>query len=644
MSENWIHPSIADIISCVKGGGTPSRHVPGFWKTEIPWATVKDFKDDLVSLSETQEFISNAGLQSSAATLIEDKVPILCTRMAVGRCAIPEMPVAINQDLKALYPNEKVTAEYLLWLLLFNRSTLQNESIGSTVKGISIPRILSLRVDLPENKSEQGVIVEKLLTSDLVIRQTKEVINKLQKIKTGLLHDLLTRGVDENGELRDPEKDPELFKDSPLGLIPKVWDVVPLADLCPSHPHAIVDGPFGSNLKSIHYRDSGIPVIQSGYVTSGRFNALSYYYVTESLFQSQIRSKVEPGDIVMAKIGANCGTCAVMPANHPIGILAGNALKITTDQTVCRTEFLLNLLHYYYHIGLMRLAMTETAQPAISLKNLKKLVFPKPNVNEQDVILEHFHAHISVIDNEHNLLNKYQRIKQGLMQDLLTGRVRVPIELIEQSKQEPEEQPAMPSPVENSSERKANVYFKRAVLAAEIADRLHGDATFGRTKFMKVLYLVEQEAELDLESQYIRAAAGPFDNKLIRSVEKQLKDQKWFKREKRKDAYGSRYVPMENAGGHSKYYGSYWGAVGQRIDHVIGLLRPLDTDRCEIIATLYKTWSDFISEGTPVTGEALADEIYDNWPDTKKRFSRDRWIHAYEWMIEKGVVPEKGAI
>ena len=102
---------------------------------------------------------------------------------------------------------------------------------------------------------EQRRIAEILDTVDEAIRRTEQVIAKLQQMKQGLLHDLLTRGIDENGELRDPERHPEQFKDSPLGRIPREWEVGPLERLMaltyryPSY--------YG-----IQYIPSGVPEVQ----------------------------------------------------------------------------------------------------------------------------------------------------------------------------------------------------------------------------------------------------------------------------------------------------------------------------------------------------------------------------------------------
>lgn len=163
--------------------------------------------------------------------------------------------------------------------------------------------------------------------------------------------------------------------------------IMTIEDVAAPCRNAIADGPFGSNLKTIHYRDSGIPVIQSGFVTSGQFSAAKYVYIEREHFESQIRSRVVPGDIIMAKIGENCGTCAILPDGHPESIVAGNALKITVNEKVCRTKYLLAVFHYLYKVDRMRLLKKVTAQPAIGLSALKRMQIPVPSLEAQDLLL-----------------------------------------------------------------------------------------------------------------------------------------------------------------------------------------------------------------------------------------------------------------
>lgn len=205
------------------------------------------------------------------------------------------------------------------------------------------------------------------------------------------------------------------------------WPLCELSELTPrGKKNAIVDGPFGSNLKTEHYRSSGIPIITSGYVTSGNFHASGYTYVDQNKFEAEKRSAVYPGDIVMAKIGARCGASAVLPGSHEVGILSGNALKISIDESRHSTEYVAIILRWLYERGDLEVLRSTGAQPAISMPLLKRLSIPTPPLAMQRKIAKA----VSDADNYSatldRLIAKKQAIKQGMMQQLLTGRTRLP--------------------------------------------------------------------------------------------------------------------------------------------------------------------------------------------------------------------------
>src|ERR1700733_783799 len=96
---------LGDIVA-VKGGGTPDKSVPAYWGGDIPWASVKDFKS--TEINDTVDRITELGVANSATTIIPAGAILVPTRMAVGKVAITTIPLAINQDLKALIPDPKV--------------------------------------------------------------------------------------------------------------------------------------------------------------------------------------------------------------------------------------------------------------------------------------------------------------------------------------------------------------------------------------------------------------------------------------------------------------------------------------------------------------------------------------------------------
>lgn len=221
---------------------------------------------------------------------------------------------------------------------------------------------------------------------------------------------------------------PNGYKQTEVGVIPEDWEAVPLESVTPLNvKNGIVDGPFGSNLKTIHYRSSGIPIITSGYVTNGRFYAESYLYVDKGKFLEEKRSAVSPGDIVMAKIGERCGASAILPSDHERGILSGNALKISVDSSRYSTFYVWQYLWMLHTSGGMELLRTVGAQPALSMANLKKHKIPVPlSKLEQNAIAEALSDADALIESLEQLLTKKRQLKQGAMQELLTGKKRLP--------------------------------------------------------------------------------------------------------------------------------------------------------------------------------------------------------------------------
>jgi type I restriction enzyme, S subunit len=218
------------------------------------------------------------------------------------------------------------------------------------------------------------------------------------------------------------------YKQTEVGVIPEEWDAVPISSLTPQNrKNGIVDGPFGSNLKTIHYRTSGIPIITSGYVTDGKFYADKYLYVDRSKFLEEKRSAVQPGDIVMAKIGERCGASAILPRNHETGILSGNALKITVDEARHSTSFVWQVLWNLHVSGKLEVLRTVGAQPALSMANLKRFKISVPSTRTEQVSIATALSDVDgLLGGLDRLIAKKRDLKQAAMQQLLTGQTRLP--------------------------------------------------------------------------------------------------------------------------------------------------------------------------------------------------------------------------
>ena len=153
--ENWVWVRLGDVILQNIGGGTPSKQEPSYWNGDIPWASVKDLNCDV--LTKTIDSITAEGLENSSSNLIPKGTLIICTRMGLGKIALAEIDVAINQDLRAIFLPECLNKHYFYH---FYR-TLKMEGKGATVKGITVEELHNTPFPLPP-LAEQQAIVEKL--------------------------------------------------------------------------------------------------------------------------------------------------------------------------------------------------------------------------------------------------------------------------------------------------------------------------------------------------------------------------------------------------------------------------------------------------------------------------------------------------
>ena len=189
-----------------------------------------------------------------------------------------------------------------------------------------------------------------------------------------------------------------------------------------------------------------------------------------------------------------------------------------------------------------------------------------------------------------------------------------------------------------SIDSQKNDYFKKLVLAAEIASQLHAEPTFGHKKFVKIYYLCEEVCIMKLSTNYVEHAAGPLDPKQMYTIDAEFKKKKWFKVTKRAGGYGYNYHPDENINEYKKYYPRYFNNQEELINRVINLFRKESSDFCEIIATIFFIWKKANFNNLKIDNEFLITHFYD-WGEQKKRFSKAELLKAIDWMQIEQIVP-----
>lgn len=147
---------LGDICKII-GGGTPSKSNKKFYIGDIPWATVRDMKNDL--LYKTEFKISEEAVSCSSTNVIVAGNIIIATRVGLGKVCILQQDTAINQDLKAIVPrNDQLDRKFLFWWLKNVAEFLEASGIGATVKGVKIDFINNLIIPAPSLKEQKHIV------------------------------------------------------------------------------------------------------------------------------------------------------------------------------------------------------------------------------------------------------------------------------------------------------------------------------------------------------------------------------------------------------------------------------------------------------------------------------------------------------
>jgi type I restriction enzyme S subunit len=301
-----------DQLAHISSGGTPSRDIGEFWGGDIPWVTPTDITACHTNyVSETTDRITKKGLLSSAAKLLPTGTILLTSRATVGVSRIASTALTTNQGFKNLIPQPHVDGTFLFYQVQRQRGAFERYAAGSTFPEINKKDTARVLIAHPLDKATQQRIASVLSCIDTAIEKTEALIAKYQQIKAGLMHDLFTRGVLPNGQLRPPRSEaPELYQETAMRWIPSIWRVIKLEDACKT----IVDCPHSTP----NFLPSGVLVARTMHIKDGVFLENEASRVSEKEYGERIsRAEPLPGDVVFTR-EAPVGEAFVIPAGMKI--------------------------------------------------------------------------------------------------------------------------------------------------------------------------------------------------------------------------------------------------------------------------------------------------------------------------------------
>lgn len=400
MREGWKEVVLGDVLFKIVGGGTPSKAIDSYWNGDVYWCSVKDMTEESKYLYSTEDTITFEGLKNSSSNLIKRGTVVTATRMGLGRAFISGVDMAINQDLKALYPNEKIDNIFLLYTILFNKDVIEALGSGATVKGIKLETLKSIKFLLPPLETQRKIA--KILSNydDLIE-------NNLKRIK--LLEEMAQQTYEEwFVRMRFPGHESATI--NPETGLPEGWEKVKLGEVCNFSQGLQV--PIEKQFTQ--FSNELIRFIRIVDVTQNT-NDIRYIESPKSLNQF-----VHFKDVFMVRYGAP----QVVTNYH--GIIANNFFRINiNDENKLKRKFLFSFLNRN-EIKENLLAMSVSAtMPAISFKSFSTLDIILPEIEVQ----AKFHKYVdTTYDLILNLQNQNQRLREArdiLLPRLMMGMVEV---------------------------------------------------------------------------------------------------------------------------------------------------------------------------------------------------------------------------
>ena len=415
MIGKWVRKRLVDIGPISKGAGISRSQSNSGDIPAVRYGEIYTHHEEYV-----KSYVSHISSDVARTSLLTKKGDILFagsgeTPDEIGKCvAVIDDGVYAGGDIVVFSPPQG--ADPIYWGCLLNLPYVQRQKAmraqGSSIYHLRPDATGTIVVEYADDDKVQHHIAEILSTCDEVIEKSERAKEKLRRIKDGLLADLMTRGIGNDGKIRPrPSKAPHLYKQSELGLIPKEWDVKRLGNVCSIQLGKMLDAAKNVGVEK--------PYLGNKAVQWGRIDlaAVEKVRLTDA---DMAKFRLRMGDLLVCE-GGEVGRCVIWNDELPECYYqkAIHRLRMI-DSESGSIPYLAGLFAWYAAHDMFRAYVTQTSIAHLPKEKLEALVVTWPKKDEQDQIADRLAAVDERIDSEEKAIVKYRKIKAGSMNRLLT--------------------------------------------------------------------------------------------------------------------------------------------------------------------------------------------------------------------------------
>jgi type I restriction enzyme S subunit len=398
---------LLDSVAKRGSGHTPDKAHPEYWGGRIKWVSLQDSdRLDRLYIYDTAAKITPAGIANSSAKMHPEGTVILSRDAGVGKSAILKDDMAVSQHFIAWMCKPALSNHFLYYWLQSSKSEFERIAMGNTIKTIGLPYFRQLIVPLP-TKTEQEAIADALSDADALIESLEQLLTKKRQIKQGAMQELLT------GRRRLPEFENKAGrKQTDAGVVPADWQLRPILSTV-----RIANGQVDPRVEPYrsmvlvapdHIESSSGLLLKTE--TAGDQRAISgkYLFAKGDIIYSKIRPHLRKA--ILADFAGLCSAdmyplkpAADVSARFIFATLLGHQFSKYAEAVSART-------------GMPKINRSELAGFTIAL--------PLTRAEQTAIanILSDMAAELTALEAK---LTKARQLKQGMMQELLTGRIRL---------------------------------------------------------------------------------------------------------------------------------------------------------------------------------------------------------------------------
>ena len=571
-SEAWAATTLGEIAD-IRNGATPSTHVSANWDGSIPWCTPTDITNTSGKyLTKTARRITEKGLADCGASLLPTGALLLCSRATIGEIKIASFPVCTNQGFKSLICTEQAHNEFLYYLVLTLKPRLIQQAIGSTFLEIGKQALVSIEIRLPPLK-EQRAIAGALSDVDRLIGSLESLIAKKQAIKQATMQQLLS------GKTRLPG-----FRGS--------WTEKSLVNL------AIIV--MGQSPSSMFYNlhGEGLPLIQGNADIENR-------RTIERMWTTQASKYCDSGDLLLT-------------VRAPVGYVAIASTKACLGRGVCSVKpfgdsaFLFHTLrHAESRWQTLEQGSTFTAANSVQVKQFRLRV-PEDTSEQRAIaaVLSDMDTEIAALEWRHD---KTRALKQGMMQQLLTGKIRL-VDSVQTTTRQASSA---------STGKGHNWQINEAVVISILAGRFGNEEyPLGRMRYTKLSYLLHRHVEGRAED-YLKKAAGPYNPRTRYGGPEKIALEKGYVRKCTSGKYHG-FIAGDNAEESKRYFDRWYGREALQW---LEQFRYRKNNDLELLTTVDMAIEELRAEGEAVSIESVREVIHRD-PEWTKKLARPTFSSA----------------